>query len=56
MNENLVQNILESRIEDKEITKCKTCDKYFAYIPQKKFCDNCIKERRSSDWQYNAPQ
>lgn len=50
MNENLVQNILKSRIEDKEITKCKTCNKYFAYIPQKKFCDNCIKERRSADY------
>ena len=45
-----ISSKIKSRIEDKEITKCETCDKYFAYIPQKRFCDNCIKERRKSYW------
>ena len=33
------------RISRKEITLCETCDAFFDYIPQKRFCDECIKKR-----------
>ena len=38
------------QIQLKEITLCETCDTFFKYIPQKRFCDICKvkheKERR----------
>ena len=33
------------RISNKEITLCETCDTLFDYIPQKLFCDECLKKR-----------
>lgn len=33
------------RISRKEITLCDSCDAFFDYIPQKAFCDECVKER-----------
>tara|TARA_B100001778_G_C18370276_1_gene530480 strand:+ start:102 stop:401 length:300 start_codon:yes stop_codon:yes gene_type:complete len=29
----------------RKITICETCDNIFPYVPQKKFCDECRKER-----------
>jgi len=39
------------RIQLKEITLCETCDVFFKYVPQKRFCDTCkaspeAKERK----------
>ena len=34
------------QIQLKEITLCETCDTFFKYIPQKRFCDTCAKERK----------
>ena len=33
-------------IQLKEITLCETCDTFFKYTPQKRFCDTCVKERK----------
>ena len=33
-------------IYNKIITLCETCDTTFPYSPQKKFCDECNKERQ----------
>ena len=32
-------------ISSRKITICETCDNIFPYVPQKKFCDECRKER-----------
>jgi hypothetical protein len=32
-------------IMDKKITICETCDNFFDYIPQKRFCDKCYRAR-----------
>lgn len=36
---------LFEKIKNKELTICETCDTIFPYSPQKKFCDECYKER-----------
>jgi len=33
------------RISNKEITLCETCDVFFDYVPQKRFCDECTKTK-----------
>ena len=33
------------KIINKELTICETCDNIFTYIPQKVFCDECMRER-----------
>jgi len=37
-------NDLEWAIEKREITLCETCDDFFAYVPQKRFCDDCRRQ------------
>ena len=34
------------RISRKEITLCDSCDAFFDYIPQKEFCDECMKKKQ----------
>lgn len=36
---------LMRKIARKQITLCEDCDTFFAYIPQKKRCDDCTRER-----------
>lgn len=36
---------LHDRIMRKELSICETCDTFFKYIPQKRFCDECSRER-----------
>jgi hypothetical protein len=33
------------RISNKEITLCETCDAFFDYVTQKRFCDECKKKK-----------
>ena len=33
------------QVQLREITLCETCDVFFKYVPQKRFCDACIIER-----------
>ncbi len=33
------------QVQLKEITLCETCDVFFKYVPQKRFCDACNIER-----------
>ena len=43
---------IKLQILNREISICKTCDTFFDYVPQKQFCNECIKERRDS-WMSN---
>ena len=33
------------RISRKEITLCDSCEAFFDYVPQKVFCDECMKAK-----------
>ena len=35
-------------ISSRKITICETCDNIFSYVPQKKFCDDCMREKRNA--------
>ena len=34
------------QVQLREITLCETCDVFFKYVPQKRFCDICKAKRR----------
>ena len=34
------------RISRKEITLCETCEALFDYVPQKVFCDECMRAKK----------
>ena len=44
------------RISRKEITLCETCDTFFDYIPRKRFCDECGKERERKRLRELSPE
>ena len=35
-------------ISSRKITICETCDNIFSYVPQKEFCDDCMREKRTA--------
>ena len=39
---------LFEKIMNKELTICETCDNIFEYIPQKVFCDECMREKNNA--------
>ena len=42
--------ILMDKIMNKELNICETCDNIFDYVPQKIYCDECIrKNKRKND-------
>ena len=43
---------LHYKIMRKELSICETCDTFFKYIPQKRFCDECRSKRTKSSREY----
>ena len=41
--------VIFSRIMRKEITLCETCDTFFKYVPQRRFCDACQEYKRKRE-------
>ena len=37
---------LETKIKNKELTECEDCGWVFEYSPRKKLCEACLKKRR----------
>ncbi len=41
-----LSELLMTKIRNKEITICETCDTFFEYVPLRKYCDDCRKYKR----------
>jgi len=49
-NRHLIElsELLMTKIMNKEITICETCDNIFDYVPQRIYCDECRRERKKA--------